>query len=82
LRVRHFPVVYGHAEPQRTNLLLQSEEFENAVWTAANLSVTANSTTAPDGTIAADTLGAIPARGLQPEAGGICSAGGFSGYGH
>jgi hypothetical protein len=43
-------------EPQRTNLMLYSEEFNNATWTKANLSVTANSTTSPSGVINADTL--------------------------
>ncbi len=39
-------------EPQRTNLLVRSEEFENPAWTASSLSVT------PDGTTTADTLAA------------------------
>jgi hypothetical protein len=43
-------------EPQRTNLALRSEEFENATWTKANSSVTANSTTSPSGVINADTM--------------------------
>jgi hypothetical protein len=43
-------------EPQRTNLALQSESFDNASWTKANASVTANSTTAPDGNTTADTF--------------------------
>lgn len=45
-------------EPQRANLLLRSEELDHAAWTATNLTVTPNSTTAPDGTTTADTLAA------------------------
>jgi hypothetical protein len=45
-------------EPQRTNLALRSEEFNDATWTKANSSVTANSTTSPSGVINADTLAA------------------------
>lgn len=43
-------------EEQRTNLLLRSEEFDGPSWTPTNLTVTANSTTSPDGTVDADTL--------------------------
>ena len=44
-------------EPQRTNLILRSEEIENAYWTIpTGGSVTANTTTAPDGTLTADTF--------------------------
>jgi hypothetical protein len=49
-------------EPQRTNLALYSEQLNNAAW-QSNLfgnwsvaSVTANTSTAPDGTISADTI--------------------------
>ena len=38
------------------NLVQQSEDFTNAAWTTANLSVTSNSTTAPNGTTTADTI--------------------------
>lgn len=41
-------------EEQRTNLLLRSEEFDNAAWSKINGSVTANATTSPDGTVDAD----------------------------
>ena len=42
-------------ENEATNLLLRSQEFNNASWTkSANVGVTANSTTAPDGTLTAD----------------------------
>ena len=38
------------------NLLLRSEEFDNAVWTKTNSTVTANTTVAPNGTTTADTI--------------------------
>ena len=42
-------------EPQRTNLCIRSEEFD--AWTSINTcNVTANATTAPDGTVTADLL--------------------------
>lgn len=40
----------------RTNLALRSEEFDNAAWTSANVTVAANNTTAPDGSATADRL--------------------------
>ena len=43
-------------EPQRTNLALRSEEFDNASWTKTNTTITANTTTSPDGNSTADTL--------------------------
>jgi hypothetical protein len=43
-------------EEQRTNLATYSEAFDNAAWTKANATISANSTTAPDGTTTADTL--------------------------
>jgi len=41
----------------RRNLLTYTEQFDNAVWTKlnANVTVTANTITAPDGTLTADT---------------------------
>ena len=38
------------------NLLLQSQTFDNASWAKANVTATANTTTAPDGTTTADTI--------------------------
>ena len=38
------------------NLLLQSQAFDNAAWTKTNTTVTANATTAPDGTSTAEAL--------------------------
>ena len=43
-------------EPQRTNLALQSETFDNASWGKVASSVTANSTTSPSGIADADTF--------------------------
>ena len=43
-------------EEQRTNLLLRSEEFDNASWTKTATTVTANATVSPDGTANADKL--------------------------
>lgn len=61
LNVPRLSYMYGSCpalllEPQRTNLALQSESFDNASWTKTDTSVTANSTTAPDGNTTADTL--------------------------
>jgi hypothetical protein len=39
-----------------SNLIGYSQAFDDAVWTKSNSSITANSTTAPDGTTTADTL--------------------------
>ena len=39
-----------------TNLLLRSEEFNNANWTASRISVTANAIAAPNGTLTADQI--------------------------
>lgn len=44
------------AEGQRTNLLLRSEEFDNAAWTKTDTTITADNTTSPDGTANADLL--------------------------
>jgi hypothetical protein len=43
-------------EDQRTNLLLRSEEFDNASWTKGAASIVANTVVAPDGTLTADKL--------------------------
>lgn len=43
-------------EEQRANLVLRSEEFDNAAWTKTRSSITANNTTAPDGASTADKL--------------------------
>jgi hypothetical protein len=41
-------------EPQRTNLVLRSEEFDNVAWSKINATVTANTIVSPDGTQNAD----------------------------
>ena len=43
-------------EPQRTNLALYSEQFNDATWIKSQSSITANQTTAPDGNTTADTF--------------------------
>jgi len=43
-------------EEQRTNLLLRSEEFDNADWTKTRASITANTIVSPDGTLTGDKL--------------------------
>jgi hypothetical protein len=43
-------------EPQRTNLALYSEQINNAYWTAAGASITANTAVAPDGATSMDRL--------------------------
>jgi hypothetical protein len=49
-------------EPQRTNLALRSEQFDDAAWiTNASPTITANTTIAPDGTTTADTIAATAA---------------------
>ena len=40
----------------RTNLLLRSEEFDNAYWTKVGATVSANQVIAPDGTLSMDKL--------------------------
>ena len=41
---------------QRVNLLTKTESFDDAVWVKDGSTIAANSTTAPDGTLTADTL--------------------------
>jgi hypothetical protein len=43
-------------EEQRTNLILRSEEFDNASWTKNASSITANTIIAPDGTLTGDAF--------------------------
>jgi hypothetical protein len=54
-------------EPQRTNLALRSEEFDNATWTTngLNATVSANVTTSPDGTSSADAILTTITNGLH-----------------
>jgi hypothetical protein len=46
-----------------TNLLLWTQEFDNAAWVKTSVNPTANSVAAPDGTMTADTLTASGANG-------------------
>jgi hypothetical protein len=43
-------------EEARTNLVTYSEDFTNAAWVKTGITVTANSSTAPDGSMTADLL--------------------------
>lgn len=43
-------------EPQRTNLQVRSEEFDNVVWTKSRTTITANDTISPNGELTADKL--------------------------
>jgi hypothetical protein len=43
-------------EPQRTNLVTYSEQFDNADWIKSNATVTANTSVSPDGYTNADTV--------------------------
>jgi hypothetical protein len=52
-------------EPQRTNIVLRSEEFDNASFQKSLSSVSANTTTAPDGTLTADTWTGDGASGIH-----------------
>ena len=45
-------------EEQRTNLVLQSQDFATTWTTSGSLTIATNTTTAPDGTITADTVSA------------------------
>jgi hypothetical protein len=51
-------------EEQRTNLVLRSEEFDNASWVSA-VTVGADTIIAPDGTLSADKI--IPSSSLIPQ---------------
>ena len=44
----------GNIEKETQNLYIRSQEMENAIWSKARGSVTANATAAPDGTTTAD----------------------------
>jgi hypothetical protein len=52
-------------EEARTNLLVRSEEFDDASWTKSSASITTNTTTAPDGTITADTYSGTGSSGVR-----------------
>jgi len=50
-------------EPERTNRLLRSEEFDNASWNKSAITITANATTSPSGALTADKF--IPTAGFS-----------------
>jgi hypothetical protein len=52
--------------PASVNLLLYTQEFDNAAWIKSNTTVTANATTSPDGTTSADKLAETSAVGFHP----------------
>jgi len=52
-------------EPQRTNSLAFSEQFSNAYWTKLNATITADTTTAPNGTTTADSIVESSTNGIQ-----------------
>jgi len=55
----------GLIKTTHVNLLTYSEKFDNASWVKTNVSVTANSVAAPDGTFTADFLAENTAAGLH-----------------
>lgn len=59
-RFDHNPLTFESlgllVEESRTNLLLRSEEFDNASWTKNASTITANTIVAPDGTLTGDKL--------------------------
>jgi len=52
-------------EPQRTNLQLNSEQFDNATWAKVNTVVTANQIVSPDGNVNADKLDETTANSIH-----------------
>jgi hypothetical protein len=51
-------------EPQRTNLALRSEEFDNATWSKAGVTITPNQAISPSGTNTMDLI-TFPSSGLS-----------------
>ena len=52
-------------EPQRTNLMLYSEQFSDAYWSKVGATITANTIVAPDGTLTMDKLVENTSSGLH-----------------
>jgi hypothetical protein len=67
LRYQYNPVTLAFRglliEVAATNLMLQSETFDNVSWTKTNSTATANSVNAPTGTLLADTITASATNG-------------------
>jgi hypothetical protein len=51
-------------EPARTNLVLYSEEFDNASWSKSGTTISPNTTTSPSGTTTADKIVEVTAASL------------------
>lgn len=49
------------------NLLLRSEEMDNAIWVKSGLTVTSNAAIAPDGTLTADLLSNVSAESIYQQ---------------
>lgn len=62
-------------EEARTNALLQSQTFSNASWSKTALAVTANTLTAPDGTVTGSTITASAGAGGHYLAQGLTNGG-------
>jgi hypothetical protein len=62
-------------EEQRTNLLVRSEEFDNASWLLTNATVSANAIAAPNGASTADKFVETVDNGVHAIAQGTVSAG-------
>jgi hypothetical protein len=58
-------------EPQRTNLVTFSEQFDNAAWTKTNATITANNSVSPDGYTNADKIVADTVVGVHAVQRGI-----------
>jgi hypothetical protein len=54
--VNHGPSALTYTKTQAHNLCLQSQTLDNASWTKNDVTITANSVAAPDGTTTADTF--------------------------
>jgi hypothetical protein len=61
-------------EPQRTNLALYSEQFDNAYWAKSNSSITSNAAISPDGTLNASLFESTGAAGYMYPSTGILSS--------
>ena len=67
------------AEGAATSRCLHSQEFDNAVWAASNVTKAANEAVAPDGTTTADTLTATAANGTVIQDLGVVASAAKSG---
>jgi hypothetical protein len=62
-------------EEERTNLLLRSEELDNAYWVGVNITITANVATAPTGNLTADRVTGSGVLTTQSKTSGSVTAG-------